>query len=83
MVHAVWDVKNLLALPACRFVGVAAQWTAALLDQVDQDRQGVDLFGREALVLGHVVSCLVRPCRSSVLCMWTLYAHIPAKMWAC
>ncbi|CAL5229633.1 g12997 [Coccomyxa viridis] len=41
-----------------RFVGVAAQWTAALLDQVDQERQGVDLFGRDALVLGHVLSCL-------------------------
>ncbi len=47
----------------CRFVSVAAQWTAALLDQVDQERQGVDLFGRDALVLGHVLSCLV--CRSS------------------
>ena len=44
----------------CRFVGVAAQWGAALLDQVDQERQGVDLFGRDALVLGHVLSTLVR-----------------------
>lgn len=50
------------AVSARRFVGVAAQWTAALLDQVDQERQGVDLFGRDALVLGHVLSCLVRPC---------------------
>ncbi len=38
---------------------MAAQWTSALLDQVDQERQGVDLFGRDALVLGHVLSCLV------------------------
>lgn len=47
------------AASMCRFVSVAAQWTAALLDQVDQERQGVDLFGRDALVLGHVLSCLV------------------------
>ena len=51
-----------MAVSRCRFVGVAAQWTAALLDQVDQERQGVDLFGRDALVLGHVLSCLVCPC---------------------
>ena len=42
-----------------RFVGVAAQWAAALLDQADQERQGVDLFGRDALVLGHVLATLV------------------------
>ena len=44
----------------CRFVGVAARWAAALLDQADQERQGVDLFGRDALVLGHVLATLVR-----------------------
>ena len=43
-----------------RFVGVAARWAAALLDQADQERQGVDLFGRDALVLGHVLATLVR-----------------------
>lgn len=40
---------------------MAAQWTAALLDQVDQERQGVDLFGRDALVLGHLLATLVGP----------------------
>ena len=44
----------------CRFVGVTARWAAALLDQADQERQGVDLFGRDALVLGHVLATLVR-----------------------
>ena len=47
----------------CRFVGVAEQWTAALLDQVDQERQGVDLFGKDALVLGHLLATLVGPSR--------------------
>ena len=60
MVPAVQSVGMPTAVSVCRFVGVAAQWTAALLDQVDQERQGVDLFGRDALVLGHVLSCLVR-----------------------
>lgn len=50
-----------------RFVGVAACWAAALLDQADQERQGVDLFGRDALVLGHVLATLVR-CQGCPAC---------------
>ena len=44
----------------CRFAGVAAQWSAALLEGCAGARQGVDLFGRDALLLGRVLTCLVR-----------------------
>jgi hypothetical protein len=42
-----------------RFVDVAAEWTAALLGRVDQEGHGVDLFGRDLLLLGRVLVCLV------------------------
>lgn len=43
-----------------RFVDVAADWMSALLGSVDKESQGVDLFGRDALLLGRVLVCLVR-----------------------
>jgi hypothetical protein len=42
-------------------VSVSAHWASALLDHVDQERQGVDPFGRDALVLGHLLATLVGP----------------------
>ena len=45
-----------------RFAPVALQWAAALLRDSDRVRQGVDLFGRDALLLGRVLVTLVRPC---------------------
>ncbi|CAL8463180.1 g2714 [Coccomyxa elongata] len=40
-----------------RFVEVAAEWSAALLSGADQERHGVDLFGRDALLLGRIITC--------------------------
>ncbi len=42
-----------------RFVEVAAEWSAALLSGADQERHGVDLFGRDALLLGRIITCQV------------------------
>ena len=43
-----------------RFAPVALQWGAALLKDSDQVKQGVDLFGRDAMLLGRVLMTLVR-----------------------
>ncbi len=45
-----------------RFVEVAAEWSAALLSAADQERHGVHLFGRDALLLGRIIACQVLPC---------------------
>lgn len=48
------------------FPEVALQWGAALLRDADADRQGIDMFGRDAIVLGRLlvtlVSLLCTPC---------------------
>ena len=46
------------------FPDVALQWAAALLRDADADRQGIDMFGRDALVLGRLLVTLV-----SLLCI--------------
>ena len=46
------------------FPDVALQWAAALLRDADADRQGIDMFGRDALVLGRLLVTLV-----SLLCV--------------
>ncbi|EIE21374.1 hypothetical protein COCSUDRAFT_56593 [Coccomyxa subellipsoidea C-169] len=60
----VWGMRSLAkqkeAAPRThrnRFVDVAAEWSAALLSAADQERHGVDLFGRDALLLGRVIVC--------------------------
>ncbi|KAK9908206.1 hypothetical protein WJX75_004272 [Coccomyxa subellipsoidea] len=60
----VWGVRGLakqkLAAPRThrnRFMDVAAEWSAALLSAADEERQGVDLFGRDALLLGRIIVC--------------------------
>ena len=42
-----------------RFAGVALKWAAELLKGSNQVRHGVDLFGRDALVLGRLLITLV------------------------
>ena len=39
---------------------MAAEWSAALLSAADEERQGVDLFGRDALLLGRIIVCQVQ-----------------------
>ena len=51
-----------IGLVLFRFVEVAAEWSAALLSAADQERHGVHLFGRDALLLGRIISCQVLPC---------------------
>lgn len=41
-----------------RFAPVALRWTAALLQQCDVKQQGVDLFGRDSLLLGRLLTVL-------------------------
>ena len=41
-----------------RFAPVALRWAAALLRSCDQPRHGVDLFGRDALLLGRLLATL-------------------------
>ena len=41
------------------FPDVALQWAAALLRDADADRQGIDMFGRDAIVLGRLLVTLV------------------------
>lgn len=41
-----------LGLLMRRFAPVAVQWVAGLLEQLDVRRQGIDLLGRDALLLG-------------------------------
>ena len=42
------------------FVEVALPWAAALLRDCDHKRHGVDLFGRDPLLLGRLLITLVR-----------------------
>lgn len=49
---------HLLAL-ARRFPAVARQWAAALLHDCDVEQQGVDLMGRDSLLLGRMLITLV------------------------
>ena len=48
-----------------RFAPVALKWASELLKGSDQVRHGVDLFGRDAMVLGRLLVTLVsqRPCQ--------------------
>jgi telomere length regulation protein len=41
-----------------RFAPVAVRWAAALLQQCDVKQQGVDLFGRDSLLLGRLLTVL-------------------------
>lgn len=41
-----------------RFAPVAVRWAAALLHQCDVKQQGVDLFGRDSLLLGRLLTVL-------------------------
>ena len=41
------------------FPDVALQWAAALLQDADADREGIDMFGRDAIVLGRLLVTLV------------------------
>ena len=43
-----------------RFPAVALQWFQALLGDCDAPRHGVDLFGRDALLLGRLLATLGR-----------------------
>lgn len=42
------------------FLEVALPWAAGLLQDCDQKRHGVDLFGRDPLLLGRLLITLVR-----------------------
>lgn len=44
--------------PACRFPAVALPWAAALLRECDRQHQGIDLFGRDAFLLGRLLVTL-------------------------
>ena len=46
-------------LLCCSFPSVAKQWMAALLHDCDRERQGVDLMGRDSLLLGRVLVTMV------------------------
>ena len=52
---------------------MALQWAAALLKDSDRVRQGVDLFGRDAMLLGRVMVTLVR-----LRLLWTAPPWPPA-----
>ncbi len=57
---------------------MAARWTAALLADCDLERQGIDLFGRDSLLLGRLLTCLVRSAcflRCAPLQSATLHLH--------
>ena len=41
-----------------RFAGVAVRWATLLLRECDVERHGVDLLGRDAAVLGRLLTCL-------------------------
>lgn len=41
-----------------RFAPVALRWAAALLQQCDVKQQGIDLFGRDSLLLGRLLTVL-------------------------
>ena len=41
-----------------RFTAVAVRWAAGLLRACDEKGHGVDLFGRDSLMLGRLLSCL-------------------------
>lgn len=41
-----------------RFTPVALKWASALLTGVEKQHQGIDLFGRDAFVLGRLLSTL-------------------------
>jgi hypothetical protein len=41
-----------------RFAPVALRWTAALLQQCDVKQQGIDLFGRDSVLLGRLLTVL-------------------------
>ncbi len=45
----------------CRFPEVALQWFQALLTDCEAPRHGVDLFGRDALLLGRCARLSVMP----------------------
>ena len=42
--------------PCRRFAPVAASWTAALLADCGVERQGIELFGRDSLLLGRLLT---------------------------
>ena len=44
--------------PCRRFLPVALQWTRALLAGVDKQHHGIDLFGRDAFLLGRLLGTL-------------------------
>lgn len=47
------------ALPSNAFPAVALPWAAALLQECDVERHGVDLFNRDPLLLGRLLITLV------------------------
>ena len=47
------------ATPRNAFPGVALPWAAALLQECDVERHGVDLFNRDPLLLGRLLITLV------------------------
>lgn len=49
------------ALGLCRFPAVAMEWVVALLKHCGEDRHGVDIFGKDALLLARLLAALVRP----------------------
>lgn len=50
-----------LLVPWIRFPEVAVEWASALLEDCSRERHGVDLFGRDNLLLGRLLTTLVPP----------------------
>ena len=64
------DIDPLRVQRICRFPAVALQWFQALLTDCEAPRHGVDLFGRDALLLGR---CVPDPLVTRRIC-WRIVA---------
>lgn len=66
-----WSGAQLIMLTHCgcpRFPSVAKEWAAALLRECDVEKHGVDLMGRDSLLLGRLLITLASQQQATACC---------------